>query len=88
MHLLIARGADVMGGWGKLRNSDVHNSWCWPDAITMLRENEVERHVARMWINQKCVQSFVRRKLMERDNLQDLDVDGRIILECISKDCL
>lgn len=87
MHLLIAREADVMGGWGKLRNADVHNS-CWLDAITMIRENEVDRHVAPMWIDEKCVQSFFRRKLMERENLQDLDVNGRIILECISKEFL
>jgi hypothetical protein len=35
--------------------------------------------------NRKCIQTFDRKELKLKYRLRDLDVDGRIILECTLK---
>jgi hypothetical protein len=75
---------EVIGGWRKLHNEELHNLYCSPSIIKMIRSWRMRwagyvatmgrrgMHVGFWWESQK-----------KRDNQEDLDVGGRIILTWI-----
>jgi hypothetical protein len=38
-----------------------------------------------VWRQEKCIQSFVKEKLSERDHLEDIGLDEKIILKWMLK---
>jgi hypothetical protein len=41
---------EVIGGWRKLHNEELHNMYCWPSVIRMIKSRRMRwaGHVARM----------------------------------------
>jgi hypothetical protein len=77
---------EVIGGWRKLHNEELHNLYSSPSTsiIRMIKSRRIRwaGHVARMGrrgIHTGCYWESHK----ERDNYEDLDVDGRIVLEWI-----
>jgi hypothetical protein len=60
----------VMGGWKELHNNDFHNLYSSPN-IKMIKSRQIR------------LAEHVAESLKERDQLVDLGVDGRIILNFI-----
>jgi hypothetical protein len=77
---------EVIGGWRKLHNEELHNLYCSPSIIRMIKSRRMRwaGHVACMeekrntyilgfwWANQK-----------KRDHYEDVDIGERIILKWI-----
>jgi hypothetical protein len=71
-----------MGDWRKLHNEELYDCYCPPDIINVIRPlrmtwaarvartGGVKMHRSLRWVN-----------LTERDHVEDLGVDGRIILQ-------
>jgi hypothetical protein len=72
----------AIGGWRKLHNEELHNLYCSPSIIRIIKSRRMRwaglvarmgrrgTHIGLWWESQK-----------ERDHQEDLDVGGRIILE-------
>jgi hypothetical protein len=60
----------------KLHSGCVRDLYCWPNIIRMIKKNVMEG-IYNTHEEQKC--------LSERDNLEDLSVEDRIIVRRISK---
>jgi hypothetical protein len=72
---------EVTGGWKKLHNEELNELYCSPDVVRVIKLRRWTGHVARRG-KHRCIQGFVR-KLGEKDNLEDPNVDERIILKYI-----
>jgi hypothetical protein len=68
------------GGWRKLHNEDIHNLYPYPNIIRMIKPKRMRwaGHVAR-----KSRRWFWWEIQKERDQYENLDVGGRIILRLI-----
>jgi hypothetical protein len=64
----------VTGGWRKLHNEELHNLYSSPSIIRMIKSRRTRwgGHVGFWWGRKK-----------ERDDQEDLDIDGSIILKWI-----
>jgi hypothetical protein len=72
---------EVIGGWRKLHNEELHNLYCLPSIIRIIKPRRMRwaGHVARMREKGMHV-GFCWESRKERDHYKDLDVGGRIIL--------
>jgi hypothetical protein len=72
---------EVIGGWRKLHNEELHNLYCSPSIIRMIKSRRMRwaGHVARMGRRGMHI-GFLIGKRERKGPLEDLDVGGRIIL--------
>jgi hypothetical protein len=76
---------EVMEGWRKLHNEELHNLYSSPSIIRMIKSRRVRRteHIARMGVRGMHI-GFWPESQKEGDHYEDLGIAGRIILKLIS----
>jgi hypothetical protein len=75
---------EMIGGWRKLRNEELHNLYCSPSIIRIVKSRRMRLagNVARRGRRGMHIR-FWWKSQMERDHYEDLDIGGRIILRWI-----
>jgi hypothetical protein len=75
---------EVIRGWRKLHNEELHNMCGSPSIIRMMKSRRMRwaGHVACMGRRGMHI-GFLWQSQKERDHYEDLDVGGRIILKWI-----
>ena len=78
------KGDEVTGKLRKLHNEEFSDLYSLPNILRVVKSRRMRwvGHVARNGAAEVHT-GFLWIDLMERDHLEDLDVDGRIILKCI-----
>jgi len=78
------KGNHWMRDWRRLRNEELHNLYSSPNIIwvTKSRKTRWTGHWL-VWGRTGVETGFWCKNLIKRDNLQDVGVDGRIILKSI-----
>lgn len=79
------KGKDITGEWRKMCNENLHNLCSSPNTIRVIKSRRIrlEQNVTNM--EEKCIHGLTQKNLKERVYLEDLGIDGRIILKCIFK---
>jgi hypothetical protein len=72
----------VAGDWRRLHNEELHNLYASPNIIRVINARNMRGtvRVARMG-EVRCAESILVEDLKGRDHLEDLSVEGRIILQ-------
>jgi hypothetical protein len=79
------KGDEVKGEWRKLRNEDLHDLYCSPTIVWVIKSRmRREVHLARMEEGEAC-KGYLWENLRERDHWGYPGVDGRTILRWIFK---
>jgi len=78
------RRDEVTGEWRRLHNAELNDWYSSPKRVIKLRRMRWVGHVARMGEERGCIGSWWENR-REGDHWEDLGVDGRIILERISR---
>jgi hypothetical protein len=75
---------EMVGGWRRLHNGELLNFYDLPDIIRVIKSRRMRRaeHIAHM--GEMRMYTFWSENQQERNHSEDLDIDGMIILECIS----
>jgi hypothetical protein len=75
---------EVTGEWKKLLNEELNDRNCSPNIIRVIKTKRMrwEGHVARIG-DKRGAAGFWWGNLREGDHLEDLSLDGRIILKWI-----
>jgi hypothetical protein len=73
---------EVAGGWRRLHNEELHNLYAASSITKMMKSRRIRMagHVARVG-DMRNIYKFWSENLKGKDQTEDLDVDGRIILE-------
>jgi hypothetical protein len=75
--------AELEGGWRRLHNEEVHNSYALPNVIRVIKSRmRWEGHLARTGEMRNPCNIFVEN-VKGRGHSEDVDVDGKVLLECI-----
>jgi hypothetical protein len=71
-----------VGDWRRPHNEELHNLYTSPNIITETKSRRMRlvEHVARVREMRNCAE-FWSENLRERDHLENLGVDGRVISE-------
>jgi hypothetical protein len=77
---------EVIGEWRKLHMDKLNNLYCLPNIMRVIKSRKVRwaGHVAHVG-RREVYTRFWRRKLKERDHLEDLILEGSVIFICIFK---
>ena len=80
------RRDEVTGEWRRLHNEELNDLYSSPNIVRVIKSRRMRwaRHVARMGEEKGCIGSWWGNR-REGDHWGDLGVDGRIILERISR---
>ena len=80
------RRDEVTGEWRRLHNEELNDLYCSPNIVRVIKWRRMRwaGNVARMGEERGCIGSWWGNR-RERDHWGDLDVDGWIILERISR---
>jgi len=75
---------EVTGKWRKLHSKELYDLYSWPLNIRVIKSRKLwwAGHVARMWERRGAYSVLVGRP-EGKNHLEDLDIDGRIILKCM-----
>jgi hypothetical protein len=75
---------EMAEGWRKLHNEEFHNLYSLPSIITMIKSRRMRwaGHVARMWRRGMDIE-YRWESQNEKNNMEDQDVGGWIILKWI-----
>ena len=75
------RRANVTGQWRKLRNEELNDLYSSPNIVRVIKSRGIRwaEHVARVG-DRKVVYSVVLGRPEGKSHLEDLGIDGRIIL--------
>jgi hypothetical protein len=78
---------EVTGLWIKLHNEELTDLYYSPNIVWVIKSRTVRMGGACSTYRgqQRCIQGFGGGNIRERDHLEDLGVDGRIILRRIFK---
>jgi len=80
------KGGEVAGEWRKLTTEELNDLYCSPYIIRVIKSRRMGCGTCSMHGRQvRCIQGFGGGYLMERYHLEDLGVDGWIILKWIYK---
>jgi hypothetical protein len=81
LDILRVKREEVVGGWRRLHNEELHNLYASSNIIRMIKSRRMRwaSHVVRMG-DMRLITKFRSEILMEIFQSEDLDVDGRIIL--------
>ena len=73
----------ILGGCRRLYGEEHHNFYSSPNIISIIKCNTMRwaRYMARVGRREMLI-AFWWENLKEGNNLEDLDVDGKIILKC------
>jgi hypothetical protein len=73
---------EVTGEWRKLHNEEIFHLYSSPNIVRVIKSRRMGWGTRSMHGRQvRCIQGFGGGDLMERDHLEDLGVDGWIILK-------
>jgi len=74
---------EVKRDWKKIHNEELNDLCCTLNNVWLIKSKRTRwvNHVALMGGWERCIQGFGVGYLTERDNLEDLGGDGRIILK-------
>jgi len=80
------RSEEVTGEWRRLHNEELNDLYCSPNIVRVIKSRRISwaGHVARMGEERGCIGSWWGNR-SEGDHWGDLGLDGRIILERISR---
>jgi hypothetical protein len=76
---------EVTGVWKKIHNEELHALYSSPNIIRVIKikNKKMDRTCGTRGRQERCKQGFVGGCFWEKYQLEDLSVDGRIILKCI-----
>jgi hypothetical protein len=76
---------NVSGGSRRLHIKELHNLYDSPNVIRVIKSRRIRwgRSFSMYRRDKKCVQKFLSGSLKGTEHLEDLCIDGRIILEWI-----
>jgi len=79
------RRDEVRDEWRKLQNEELYDLYCSPNniGVTKSRKSRLAGHIPRMVERIGVYIEFWWRNLRERNHVEDLGVDGRIIINVI-----
>ena len=80
-------GDEVTGDWRKLYKEKLHCLYSSLNVIRVIRPRKIswKGHMTCLGYKRGVYRGFGRRNLKEREHLEDLDADGRIILQWVFK---
>ena len=79
---------EVRGEWRRLHSEGLHDLYCSPNIVGVNKSRKMRSvgHVARTGDRRSAYVVLVGKKnLMESDNLEDLGIDGRLMLSGSSR---
>jgi hypothetical protein len=82
--IFVPKREEVAGGWRRLHNEELHNLYASLNIIRVIKARRMRwvGHVARMESMKNVLEN-----LKGRESLENLSVDGKVILECMLGKC-
>jgi hypothetical protein len=79
------KSEEVEGGWRRLHDEELHNLYASPNIVTTVKSMMMRwtGHVTRMGVMRNAYKITVG-KSEAKSHLEDLGIDGKVILEYIS----